>query len=40
MKLATFDAGAGDHVGIVDGDEVVDFAARDGMLAGQPDPEL
>jgi hypothetical protein len=33
MKLATFDAGAGDHVGIVDGDEVVDLTAADPSLA-------
>jgi 2-keto-4-pentenoate hydratase/2-oxohepta-3-ene-1,7-dioic acid hydratase in catechol pathway len=32
MKLATFDAGAGDHVGIVDGDEVVDLTAADPSL--------
>ncbi|MGD0377626.1 MAG: hypothetical protein ABSB01_23965 [Streptosporangiaceae bacterium] len=33
MKLATFNAGAGDHVGIVDGDEVVDLTAADPSLA-------
>ncbi len=33
MKLATFNAGTGDHVGIVDGDEVVDLTAADPSLA-------
>ncbi|MGI5139138.1 MULTISPECIES: hypothetical protein [unclassified Streptomyces] len=29
MKLATFDAGAGQHVGFVDDEEVVDLTAAD-----------
>ncbi|MFJ6216802.1 fumarylacetoacetate hydrolase family protein [Streptomyces sp. NPDC092296] len=33
MKLATFDTGAGQHVGCVDGDEVVDLTAADPSLA-------
>jgi 2-keto-4-pentenoate hydratase/2-oxohepta-3-ene-1,7-dioic acid hydratase in catechol pathway len=33
MKLATFDVPAGSHVGIVDGDEVVDLTAADPSLA-------
>ncbi|MFE4831752.1 fumarylacetoacetate hydrolase family protein [Streptomyces sp. NPDC056672] len=32
MKLATFDADAGQHVGFVDGDEVVDLTAADPSL--------
>jgi 2-keto-4-pentenoate hydratase/2-oxohepta-3-ene-1,7-dioic acid hydratase in catechol pathway len=33
MKLATFNAGAGAHVGVIDGDEVVDLTAADPSLA-------
>jgi 2-keto-4-pentenoate hydratase/2-oxohepta-3-ene-1,7-dioic acid hydratase in catechol pathway len=33
MKLATFEADAGQHVGIVDGDEVIDLTAADPSLA-------
>ncbi|MFF4749126.1 fumarylacetoacetate hydrolase family protein [Streptomyces sp. NPDC002514] len=33
MKLATFDAGAGQHVGFVDGDKVMDLTAADPSLA-------
>jgi 2-keto-4-pentenoate hydratase/2-oxohepta-3-ene-1,7-dioic acid hydratase in catechol pathway len=33
MKLATFNAGAGDHAGVVDGEEVVDLTAADPSLA-------
>ncbi|MFB7272697.1 fumarylacetoacetate hydrolase family protein [Streptomyces sp. NPDC056244] len=33
MKLATFEAGAGQHVGFIDGDEVVDLTAADPSLA-------
>jgi 2-keto-4-pentenoate hydratase/2-oxohepta-3-ene-1,7-dioic acid hydratase in catechol pathway len=32
MRLATFNAGAGDHVGVIDGDEVVDLTAADPSL--------
>ncbi|WP_066943352.1 fumarylacetoacetate hydrolase family protein [Streptomyces lushanensis] len=33
MKLATFDTGSGQHVGFVDGDEIVDLTAADPSVA-------
>jgi len=32
MKLATFDGGTGQHVGFIDGDEMVDLTAADPSL--------
>jgi 2-keto-4-pentenoate hydratase/2-oxohepta-3-ene-1,7-dioic acid hydratase in catechol pathway len=37
MKLATFDGPAGSHVGIVEGDEIVDLTALDPSLATMTD---
>ena len=37
MKLATFEVPAGSHVGIVEGDEVIDLTAADPSLATMTD---